>query len=254
MAQTHLELVNRILRRLREDTVTSIDDNDYALLIAGFVADAYDEVLDTHPWEACKHQVVITLVQAQDTYNLSKLIADGGAIPADTRLVKEDSELQFLDKDIPQAFIYEAPSDTGGFTPQFVYPEQLRFLRSRDRNEDEDLPSFFTVYPSNVDGEGNMLLEVYPSPSDSTTVTLELWFWTKPDSLEVASTSNGTRLLIPDRPVFELALMYAMNERGEEMGEPGNLAERRYAAALYTAIEKEMQAYARADAYDWRRD
>ena len=35
---THLELVNRVLRRLREDTVTGITDNDYSELIAEFVA------------------------------------------------------------------------------------------------------------------------------------------------------------------------------------------------------------------------
>jgi hypothetical protein len=60
--------------------------------------------------------------------------------------------------------------------------------------------------------------------------------------------------LIPDRPIYELALIYAYNERGEELGEPGSEAYRRYERALGTAIEDDVNLDERADKFEWRRD
>ena len=40
MARTQLQIINRVLTRLREDTVTSSMDNAYATLISEFVVDA----------------------------------------------------------------------------------------------------------------------------------------------------------------------------------------------------------------------
>lgn len=41
---TFLQLVNKVLVRLREDTVSSVDENSYSQLIGEFVNDAVKEV------------------------------------------------------------------------------------------------------------------------------------------------------------------------------------------------------------------
>ena len=37
---TYLQLVNRVLRKLREDEVTIVNENDYSKLVGDFVNDA----------------------------------------------------------------------------------------------------------------------------------------------------------------------------------------------------------------------
>ena len=50
MAMTYLQLVNKVLVRLREDQVTSVASNDYSLLVGEFVAQAASEVEDAWNW------------------------------------------------------------------------------------------------------------------------------------------------------------------------------------------------------------
>jgi hypothetical protein len=83
---------------------------------------------------------------------------------------------------------------------------------------------------------------------------MEIIFWTPAPQLAVDGTTDATEVLLPDRPIFLLALMTALNERGEEIGEPGNLAERKFVNALSAAIERDIQAAGKAERYEWRRD
>ena len=248
---THLDMVNRILVRLREDTVTAITDNDYSKLVGEFVADAYDEVLDEHSWECLRHQINVSLVAGRNTYNLSALVANGGDIPNTEQILKKDSELQWLEN-TPQVWMYDDTNDTASMAIAWVTPEAMREAYSANRTLTAVEPYYFTIYPVQSGGATTLQLEVYPFPQNSRILTME--FWTRPDRLTITGTTDTTQIAIPDRPVMQLALMYAINERGEEMGEPGNLAEKRYISALSTAIDKDIGAYSRGDRYEWSRD
>jgi len=59
---------------------------------------------------------------------------------------------------------------------------------------------------------------------------------------------------MPHRPVYLGALYLALNERGEEMGEPGGKAEQRYRVALNSAIEADQKAKVRSEEYEAVRD
>jgi hypothetical protein len=50
------------------------------------------------------------------------------------------------------------------------------------------------------------------------------------------------------------ALFYCLNERGEEMGEPGGVAEGRAIAALENAIENDRIRASRSNTYEMYRD
>lgn len=251
---THIQLVNKVLRRLREDTVNNITDSDYAELIGELVSDSYDQVLDAHDWEGLKHRTTVLLVDGQSRYRLDAKVSGGGDVRnSDARTPTVDSELQFLDG-MAQAWVYDNDADDDPNTVLvWTTPEQFNAMKALDRTNTEDDPVYFTIYREADATNGRRLyMELYPEPDASRVVELE--FWTRPASLAVDGTTDDTVILIPDRPVFQLALMYAYNERGEEIGEPGNLAERRFIDALAAAIEKEIRPYERADRYDWRRD
>jgi hypothetical protein len=49
---TQLQIVNKVLRRLREGTVTSVSSSSYAKLIAMFVNEAKELIEDTNFWTA----------------------------------------------------------------------------------------------------------------------------------------------------------------------------------------------------------
>jgi len=57
---TYLELVNGVLRRLRENQVSAVDQNPYSLLIGDLVNDAKRIVEDAWDWSALRTTLTIT--------------------------------------------------------------------------------------------------------------------------------------------------------------------------------------------------
>ena len=51
---TYLNLVNNVLRRLREDEVSSVTDNTYSKMVGDFVNDAKKMVEDAWDWSALR--------------------------------------------------------------------------------------------------------------------------------------------------------------------------------------------------------
>ena len=49
---TYLETVNNVLRRLREPTVSSVNESSYSAMIGVFVNDAKRNVEDAYNWNA----------------------------------------------------------------------------------------------------------------------------------------------------------------------------------------------------------
>jgi len=255
MAKTYIEIVNDVLRRLREDTVAICTDNDYSELIAQFVADAYQEILDDHTWESLKHTINIAIVAPTTTYILSTYIADGGNVPSTERVAKDDSELLWRSGSsvVPQVWVSQSPSTGASIIPLYVPRERLEDLKALDPAATGADPMYFSVYPSSLT-EGSppdLILEVWPTPTADR--TMKMRFWTGPEQLLCDGNTDSYKLRVPERPVYLLALMYALNERGEEMGEPGGMAEVRYLNALATAKEKDINAAQRSDRNDWVR-
>lgn len=64
---TYVELVNSVLTRLREGTVSSVSDNAYSKLIGEFVNDAKRSVEDSYNWNALTE--TLSAVTANDVFN-----------------------------------------------------------------------------------------------------------------------------------------------------------------------------------------
>jgi len=62
---TYLEIVNDVLARLREPSVTSVTDNSLSTLVGKFVNDAKRQISDAYDWDAFNQAVSITTVANQ---------------------------------------------------------------------------------------------------------------------------------------------------------------------------------------------
>jgi len=64
---TYLDVVNTVLRRLREPVVSSVNDTDYSAMLGVFVNDAKREVEDAYDWNALS--TTLTAVTTADVFN-----------------------------------------------------------------------------------------------------------------------------------------------------------------------------------------
>ena len=64
---TYLDLVNDVLIRLRENEVTSVQDNAYSKLIGKFVNDAKRQCEDAYNWNALSD--TLSAVTGSDVFN-----------------------------------------------------------------------------------------------------------------------------------------------------------------------------------------
>ena len=67
---TYLELVNDVLVRLRESTVTTVGETTYSSLIGKFVNDAKRQIEDSFNWNVLSTTVTITTVANTSSYSI----------------------------------------------------------------------------------------------------------------------------------------------------------------------------------------
>ena len=65
---TYLETVNKILKRLRERTVTSVEETAYSALIGIFVNDAKQVVEEAWKWSALRTTLTATTTSGIFSY------------------------------------------------------------------------------------------------------------------------------------------------------------------------------------------
>ena len=248
---TQIQIVNKVLKRLREDSVGASTDNAYAGLIAEFVADIHDEVQRAKAWKACKNKVTTQILVDQKRYNLSKLVGDGGDITSfENQLCTTQSNLLFDTCGLPLAYYYKDSQPTIGY-PLALVNENDRIRQDNVISRDQTIqPYWFSL---GQDAENLYLDITYKPLIIGPTDRFLLYCYTPDPQLESDGSTDDVVFRVPDRPVYLGALMMALNERGEEMGEPGNIAETRYMDALGAAIEMDQKHEERTNAFDWYR-
>lgn len=209
--QTYLQIVNKVLTKLREDTVTSVTYNDYSSLIGEFVNDAKKEVENAWEWAVLRTSVTFNSSIGVRTYSLA----------ASTN---EDSRLVYDESNRPMAF-----DVTTGIQFQLSEYTEDRLQREfllQTPVQTIDQPACFSLTQLGTGFQVNFL-------ETPLAIRNYNFFFIVPQE-ELAN--NGDTCTVPWRPVRDLALMYALDERGEEIGEPGSRAERRYLDSLAAAI------------------
>ena len=237
---TQVGMVNRVLRRLREDTVSSITDTTYSTLIAEFINEAIEECTSAHDWRRYERTCYATIANAANTADVSRTVGNGGAVESGTVLT-DRSKLIWTMSSVPTILFtpvaYASALATSNDDWVRLAPstkqEILIAQRLAGANNSDTYPNVFDLTMSTTDYDAP-LLTVWPIVDQASTVLIQ--HWTPPSTLTLTGTDDATEIEAPEEIIFRYVLMVALNERGEEIGEPGNTAESRYYRALERAI------------------
>lgn len=197
---TYLELVNAVLRRMREKEVSTVAATSYSKLIGDLVNDTKNEVENSWNWNALRQSFVINTIN--DLFNYI--------------LINSRQGLKILN----------AWNDTSeyGLGQMSTMEAERKFLMERDKG----FPMFYNV--NGMDVNGNIQVDVYPIPDGAYVLTFNA-------SVPQAELTNDADVLrVPFRPVVEGTIARAIQERGEDGGIPSELAYTRYQKALSDAI------------------
>ncbi len=240
---TQLTLVNNILERLREDPVTSISDNVYAKLVARFLNDAKADMEDiSYEWSQYITEKDLTILADSSTT---------------TYAVTGTNERSWLMRDFQEDRVPAAYDITTGEVGQ-LFDCPYKILK-REQNLTIDgsttatYPNLFAL-KSNATGDGFEIEITYPVDSTLSARSWRTYWYIPQDDMALDGSDDNTAFLLPSRPIELQAIFYCLNERGEEMGEPGGVASARAKAALAAALENDMQVQKKSDEIDIKRN
>ena len=201
---TYLELVNDVLIRLREPTVTTVTLNSYSSLIGKFVNDAKRQIEDAFAWNVLG--TTITLSTTSGTYSYS-LTGSGQKFQV-IDVLNVTSNLQMTNVDFATMNRYQ----------NFSTPVN-------------GIPSYYSF--DGVDGSYDTKVTLYPRPDGVYSIPFSL---TVP---QATLSSDSTVVAVPDVLVVQNAYARALIERGEDGGMNSSEAYLLYKSMLsdYIALE-----------------
>lgn len=180
---TYLNLVNNVLRRLREDTVTTVTNDTYSTMVGDFVNDAKNFVETAWDWSVLRSTLTITTAADDYTYSLTGS-GDNGKV---FRIINDTSNLEME------------------YQTQHWFDNQF-FIQ----NTASGAPKYFTY--NGVDASGDTQIDVYPKPDGVYSLKAKLV------NRNTDLSSDSDTLDIPSQPVIHLAVALLARERGETGG------------------------------------
>ena len=182
---TYLNLMNNVLRRLREEEVTTVNESTYSKMVGDFINDAKTTVEQAADWSALRNDPVIVSasVSGGNTYSLTGCGDDVKVMSAinDT----QNCLLSYQTKD--------------------WFNEQLYI-----NTELSGSPQYYTF--NGLDSNGDTQVIVNPKPDGDYTLRFDVIKRRAPLTLDADT------LLIPSQPVIHLAVALLARERGETGG------------------------------------
>jgi hypothetical protein len=201
---TYLELVNDVLVRLREATVSTVSETSYSALIGKFVNDAKRQIEDAYAWNVLG--TTITLSTTAGTYSYS-LTGSGQKFQV-IDVLNVTSNLRMKNIDFATMNRYQNFS-----TPVDAIPAYYAF--------------------DGVDSSSDTKVTLYPRPDGVYSIPFSL---TVP---QATLSSDSTVVKVPDTLVVQNAYARALVERGEDGGLSSSEAYLLYKSMLsdYIALE-----------------
>lgn len=207
-AYTYLQLVNSVLRRLREPEATSVNDSDYVRLIATYVNDSKRQVEDAYNWNSLSETLSTTT-----TPGIFNYVLDGSG----------------------QRFrVIDVLNDTSNFIMRNATTRWMNdmFLLT---NPPQGSPLYYNF--NGTDSNGDTQVDLFPIPDTAYNLRFNL---IRP---QVELENNADVLFVPHEPVIYGAYARAIAERGEDAGITGNEAYALYLQSLADAISLESGRY-----------
>ena len=182
---TYLSLVNDVLERLREPTVSTVSENVMSALVGKFINDAKRECADAYDWDAFNTSVSVSTAASQYTgYSLT-----GAGTRFKVTNVIDTTKYGILNQTTVNAI------------------EKRVFSTNSPQNAD---PSEYAF--SGVDSNGDSQVMFWPVPVGVNSIRFSLIV---PES-DMSSNTDTTKL--PKEPIVLIALARALVERGEDGG------------------------------------
>ena len=202
---TYLDMVNNVLTRLREPTVSSVQDNSYSKLIGVYINDAKREVEDAYDWNS-----LTDTLSATTTDSVFNYVLDGSG-----------TRFRVID-------VLNDTNDTQMNYAATVWMDRQFLLVQSGKGA----PAYYNF--NGVDVNGDTQVDVYPIPDGAYTLRFNLIV------PQVDLSSDTDRILVPPHLVNMLAYAKAIAERGEDSGILSSEAYQLYKMALsdYVAIER----------------
>ena len=194
---TYVDLVNKVLLRLRETPVSTVqgagNSNAYARLIGEFINESKSQVEAAWDWSALRN--TLTATTQNNVFNYELQGSRNSFKVLDVVNDTDDIEMQY--------------KDATWFNRQFLTSTPER-----------GSPAFYNF--NGVSSDGDTQVDIYPIPDGVYSIRFNVTLRNLPLS------ADADLLYVPSRPVILLATAMAIEERGEDGGQQSINA---YAAA-----------------------
>ena len=212
---TFLNVINNVLRRLREDEVTTWNETAYSTMTADYANDAISLVQGAHNWSALFTDIDIPTAAGTDEYTLTGLGQMGQ--------------------------IYTAYNDTTNCNLKQIPLRDLKRMIDFNEGSPEGGPTYYSfIEPAASD---DPKIKVYPKPDSTQT----LRFAVKREQGIISS--DATEVIVPEQPVIQYTLAYLMEERGEMGGSSALVAFEKAKTTLSTYVALDAERH--PDIYLW---
>lgn len=213
---TYLQMVNSVLRRLRETEVSSVADNAYSTMIGEFVNDSKRSVEDSYNWNA-----LYDTLSATTTGDIFNYVLVGSGQRFRVVDVLNDTSNWFLKE-----------QSTQWFDQQFLLT-----------NTPKGSPQYYNF--NGVNANGDTQVDLFPIPNGVYDVRFNVVLPQPP------LVNNTDKVKVPAEPIVFLAYARALAERGEDGGLASNEAAALYRQSLADAIALESGRYGEESQFYW---
>ncbi len=201
---TYLDVLNAVLRRLREAPVNNSDQTEFSQLIRQFVNETKEEIEHAYEWNRLRHSIMIETAEGEDQY-----VAH--CIDARTRVLEvwiDDGEPMRYGKWSFQNRMALAHKDLRG-KPKYI-----------DRN--------------GVDSTGSQIYQVWPVPDkDGYIITINAII---PQDEYLTTDMDDAFVEIPTAPLILGAYLRAVEEEGDDATSRYEFNYKMYQDSLHQAI------------------
>ena len=180
---TYLNLMNNVLRRLREEETTSVTSTTYVKMVSDFINDAKKIVEEAADWSALRETIVVTTSASDNSYSLT-----GGGDNVKVMSVINDTQNCFME-----------------YQTKDWFNDSLYIS-----NAVEGAPKYYTY--NGLDSSGDTEVLVGPTPDGVYSLRFDVV------KRQADLSSNTDTLLVPAMPVIHLAVALLARERGETGG------------------------------------
>jgi hypothetical protein len=204
----YIQLVNSVLRRLRESEVSSVTDNSYSKLIGDFVNDAKRQVEDAYNWNSLSDTLTATT-----TAGIFNYVLQGSG-----------QRFRMID-------VINDSKDYVLRNATTAYMNRLFLITNGNQGQ----PMYYNF--NGTDSNGDTQVDIYPIPDAAYNIRFNMIL------PQPVLSGNADVLKVPHEPVIYLAYAKALAERGEDGGLASNEAYGLYAQSLSDAIALESGRY-----------